>query len=409
MPRFSVVVPTRNRCRTLPFTLQTVLHQDFDDFELIVCDNCSGDDTGSVVSGLRDSRLKYVRSDIPLAMSDNWEKAVEQASGEFLIVIGDDDGLMPSALTNIDAILRSSGMNALHWQRVNYNWPDFPIPELINQLVIPLDSPNQIVDGRKQLQRVGRVPGAYVGLPMLYNSAISRQLTEEMKRRSGRVFKASSPDVYSGMSLAWLAGRYASSGQPFSINGGSGTSNGVGTTMLNNTSGTAQEFRALTQKAAMPIRADVPDVPTLPSAVADSYFRAKQEYFQHEARLAVDRRRLAQDCLKSLRDQQPEQFRQSVKAIRESLADVPNVQRWFDRRYWNQVDKLRSATSDWSWQKGFRYGALHLDAADFGITDVFAAAQYCGKFFPEMAPQFQVHSVPYSLRIRKAVRSLMGG
>src|SRR5579871_6012309 len=97
-PRFSVVIPTRNRARYLRASIRTVLHQRFQDFEVVVSDNCSNPETKQVVDGFQDPRLRYYRSDVPLAMTDNWETAISQAKGEYVIVIGDDDGLLPYSL-----------------------------------------------------------------------------------------------------------------------------------------------------------------------------------------------------------------------------------------------------------------------------------------------------------------------
>src|SRR5262245_51577835 len=106
MPRFSIVIPTRNRENTLRHTLRTCLAQDFADFEIVVSDNDSPPAVREVVASFADSRIKYFRTPRLLAMSDSWEFALEHAAGEFVTVIGSDDGLLLHALTEIDRILR---------------------------------------------------------------------------------------------------------------------------------------------------------------------------------------------------------------------------------------------------------------------------------------------------------------
>jgi glycosyltransferase involved in cell wall biosynthesis len=54
---FSVVIPTRNRANLLPHALQSVLHQKFDDYEIVVSDNCSSDNTEQVVRHLVTGRV----------------------------------------------------------------------------------------------------------------------------------------------------------------------------------------------------------------------------------------------------------------------------------------------------------------------------------------------------------------
>ncbi len=59
-PRISIVIPTRDRPGTLGFALRTCLDQDFEDFEVVVSDNCSPPATREVVESFADRRIKYV-------------------------------------------------------------------------------------------------------------------------------------------------------------------------------------------------------------------------------------------------------------------------------------------------------------------------------------------------------------
>src|SRR4051812_3222592 len=94
-PRFSIIIPTRERAATLRYALRTCLDQTFDDYEVIVSDNFSSPATKAVVDEAAAPRVRYFRTDRPLAMSDSWEFAVSHARGEYVLVIGDDDGLLP--------------------------------------------------------------------------------------------------------------------------------------------------------------------------------------------------------------------------------------------------------------------------------------------------------------------------
>src|SRR5262245_1422721 len=115
-PRFSIVLPTRERADTLAVTLATVTSQAFPDFEVVVCDNHSSPPTAAVVEAARksDPRVRYVRADRPLAMSDNWELALSHTRGEYICYLGDDDGLMPYALAEADRLLARARERLLH-------------------------------------------------------------------------------------------------------------------------------------------------------------------------------------------------------------------------------------------------------------------------------------------------------
>ena len=61
MPKVTVCLPTYNRAHYLREAIESVLSQTFQDFELLICDNASTDETSEVVKSFRDARIRYVR------------------------------------------------------------------------------------------------------------------------------------------------------------------------------------------------------------------------------------------------------------------------------------------------------------------------------------------------------------
>ena len=106
-PLISVVVPTRNRADTLVHTLKTIVNQHSmsDQFEIIVSDNNSSPDTKKVVDYFSAKNLRYVRSDKDLCMSENYELGVSQAIGKYIMVVGDDDGLISCAISHLTSLI----------------------------------------------------------------------------------------------------------------------------------------------------------------------------------------------------------------------------------------------------------------------------------------------------------------
>lgn len=130
-PKFSIVVPTRNRSATLRHTLRTCLDQTFDNFEVVVTDNFSDDDTREVVAALNDPRIKYVRTSSYISMSRNFANGLKHATGDALIFIGDDDGMLPYGLELIDRMLAAHpDVDAVRWHPPFFWWPGGPEFEL---------------------------------------------------------------------------------------------------------------------------------------------------------------------------------------------------------------------------------------------------------------------------------------
>ncbi|WP_405163591.1 glycosyltransferase family 2 protein [Nocardia sp. NBC_01499] len=97
MTRLSVCVPAYNSGRTLATTLRSVLDQDVD-FELVVLDNASTDETGDIAHAVDDPRIRVLRNDTVLPIGANWNKVIEASTGDLVKVVCADDVLRPDAL-----------------------------------------------------------------------------------------------------------------------------------------------------------------------------------------------------------------------------------------------------------------------------------------------------------------------
>ena len=104
--RFSVLLPTRNGGDYLNDAIASVLAQPYEDMELVVSDNASDPETRAVVSRFTaDKRLKYVRLDDVVSVTDNWNHALQVSRGDYVVMIGDDDCLLPAFFETLDAAI----------------------------------------------------------------------------------------------------------------------------------------------------------------------------------------------------------------------------------------------------------------------------------------------------------------
>jgi glycosyltransferase involved in cell wall biosynthesis len=372
-PRFSVVIPTRERADTLQHTLRTCLEQDFDDYEVIVCDNCSSPATRGVVEASRSQRVRYFRSDRPLAMSASWELAVSRARGEYVTVLGDDDGLMPYALRELDALARRHGSAAIHWHRGLYTWPTMAVAADANLLRLPLDRWVAEHDGRARIASAIRFETVPDTLPMIYNAVIRRDLIERHRLEAGPLFPNLYPDVYSGFAFAYLAGKYLSVGIPMNLAGLSGKSNGVSFLQIREENPIRAEFLRLHAEAGFAPHPTVPDLRLLPIHCADSFQFAKDRLFPNDNGLVLDRRAMAARYLGSITDADPAVRAAARLAIRDSLADRPDLIDWFD----GLADPPPCAEFRMRGGQpmGFNGIDLHLDGTAFGLRTIHDAVR----------------------------------
>jgi glycosyltransferase involved in cell wall biosynthesis len=98
MPKVSVVIPTYNRHKFLHSAIASVLNQTFQDFEVIVVDDASKDETPAVVSSLSDKRVIYVRHPTNRGGSAARNTGILRANARYVALLDDDDEWLPDKL-----------------------------------------------------------------------------------------------------------------------------------------------------------------------------------------------------------------------------------------------------------------------------------------------------------------------
>jgi glycosyltransferase involved in cell wall biosynthesis len=223
----SVVIPTRERCETLRFTLATVAAQEFADLQILVSDNASEDNTREVVSGFEDPRIQYVRAPHRMSMCDHYNFALGHAIGKYLIIIGDDDAIMPGALRKFAEVAAARPSKVYQWRPHGYVWPIrdrppqlhlFPQPPAIHEIKL-----RQRVESSLEWGVWG-----WGDLPQLYHSAVAREIADEIRARTGRVFHSMGPDVFSAFAIPVFSDTALFLNTPVSCVGASSKSNSGG-------------------------------------------------------------------------------------------------------------------------------------------------------------------------------------
>lgn len=109
-PKVSVCIPTYNYARFLSETIDSVLKQTFTDYEILIIDDCSHDNTKEVVSDYasRDERIRFKVNPVNIGMVNNWNLCLMEARGEYIKpVFGDDLLSSTNALEKMVSLLDS--------------------------------------------------------------------------------------------------------------------------------------------------------------------------------------------------------------------------------------------------------------------------------------------------------------
>lgn len=98
MPRVSVIIPTYNRGDLIARSIDSVLDQTYEDYELLVVDDGSTDHTQSVVEQYSDDRITYIAHSTNQGASAARNTGIEHAEGEYLAFLDSDDVWAPRKL-----------------------------------------------------------------------------------------------------------------------------------------------------------------------------------------------------------------------------------------------------------------------------------------------------------------------
>ncbi|MEA4896445.1 MAG: glycosyltransferase [Oscillospiraceae bacterium] len=202
----SIVIPTRNRNRYASFAVtQAFLASDIHT-QIVVQDNS---DTCELAKMLpTDTRIKYSYSDEELSFSENFNRAIELCDGEYICLIGDDDGILPWIIDIVQWMKRER-IEALYSSvYAGYVWPaeesepcsiSGSLSLLFEKVkLVKHDCNNEIL----KLMRKGGLEYLSSGLPRLYHGVIKRECMEAVRRITGKYFGGLSPDIYIASALS---------------------------------------------------------------------------------------------------------------------------------------------------------------------------------------------------------------
>lgn len=272
-PVLSVIIPTCDRPGTLRHALATVLRQPQAEIEIIVSDNAGGPDTRRVVEEVSDSRLRYLRVDERLGMSEHWEFALGHARGEWITVVGDDDGVLPGGLARFFGMIAAHEIEAVSTATCSFVWPGGSGD--CGDLMVRGGRGFEVVESAPALALCLRNQCSYKRLPWIYTGGfVKRSAIDRVMARSGRFFSSIIPDVYSGIAIASVLPRFGFSDVPCTIEGTSRHSNGATCARAWRDKGAAPKFFT---EGTMRFHASLGTgfVPSIPLMVYESFLQSR--------------------------------------------------------------------------------------------------------------------------------------
>jgi hypothetical protein len=383
---FTIIIPTRERCDTLRPTLQTCVTQDYKRLEIIVSDNLSQDNTRQVVESFHDSRIRYINTGRRVGMSTNWEFALSHASGDYVTILGDDDGMLPDAVNKIAGTIASlDEVEAFVWGRPIYNWPNHINPGKRNRLTLPsrLGKANVKLDSGEMLRRLVNHQCNWGGLPSLYNGFVHSDVIERVKKRgNGRFFNSAIPDIYSAIAIAGVTESFYVSARPFAIAGISHHSTGHSFSYSHAAPQSAQRFLVENE---IPIHPQMVMTSSQAICTAECYLQAQALGLTPQG-LQFDLKRVIQAALLEASEESDLTFATVLSDLRQ-VGTKNGLEAFVASAIQHS---MHSPEVNGRPISGYdlRHNALLIDCRAFGVQDVYEATLLCERLFDRKPYEF---------------------
>ena len=105
----SIIMPTYNCGRFIKEAIDSVLSQSYTNWELIIVDDCSTDDTKAFVSTYTDKRIRYMRNEQNMGAALTRNRALKEANGKYIAFLDSDDTWSPEKLEKQIAFMETNG------------------------------------------------------------------------------------------------------------------------------------------------------------------------------------------------------------------------------------------------------------------------------------------------------------
>ncbi|MDD4690112.1 MAG: glycosyltransferase [Eubacteriales bacterium] len=222
----SIIIPTKNRQKYCLAAIRQILSLNLSEIEICIQDNSDTDILRNEISSIASENIVYNYHEGVLSFVDNFSEAVSLSHGEYLCMIGDDDGILPSIMDMV-RFMKGKGIDSLIPSLgAVYYWPsDNPIVANGEKGVLTLSylrSKARYTNSKKALLKLlkGAVQNyTSLDMPRLYHGIVKQTCLEDIKEQTGKYFDGLTPDIYMAVALSFVCKKTLRIDTPITISG----------------------------------------------------------------------------------------------------------------------------------------------------------------------------------------------
>jgi len=193
-PKYSIIIPARNGGKYLPTCVNTIINQDYSDYELIISDDHSTDGSKEYLATLTSHpNISVIEPKQQLSMTEHWEWALSHARGEWLIFVGQDDGLQPyffSLADRLTDMASKAGVRAIMSERAYFFWEG--CNDLYGDIAVSYYARDafRFLNCRYEVVKALLITQSYFNLPQMYTTSLFHHdlLNEAKQKQQGQLF-----------------------------------------------------------------------------------------------------------------------------------------------------------------------------------------------------------------------------
>lgn len=217
--KYSIIIPVHNSLKYLPTCIETIIRQDFHDYELIISDDNSTDGTTEYLRSLSHPNIKVIQPSTRLSMVEHFEWALGHSNGQWCMFLGGDDGLQAyffELAERLTKIADQENIRVVMSERAYFFWEG--CEPLYGKTAIQYRASRTIKVLNNRYQSFLALFGyqTYFELPHMYITSLFRcdLIKEAIGTMTGKLFSTIPPDSNLVAIAMTFEKRYVKSGLP---------------------------------------------------------------------------------------------------------------------------------------------------------------------------------------------------
>jgi len=222
-PLLSIAIATKNREIYCIEVIKSILDWNDSRVEICISDNSSTKKIYEFLSFTDQANIRYDYTNDAISSIDNFNRALDLATGEYICLLGDDDGVLPEVLKYLEWAKENNIDSFCSKEAIPYFWPgahpDFPNGGMF---VKKHKDGIRKVDAKKELIKLlknGIVNYMFFDLPKSYHGFVKRDIMLKIKDITGNFYGGLSPDIFSVVAISLLSKNHYTVDKPLTIGG----------------------------------------------------------------------------------------------------------------------------------------------------------------------------------------------